>query len=68
MATIADSLLERHKRVRAAFVEHGSSLHAWCKREGVKPANAYKAMTGQWTGLKATALVNRILAASGVDR
>ncbi len=67
METIADNLLERHMRVRAAFVARGSSLHAWCKGAGVKPANAYKAMTGQWTGPKARELVERILAASGVQ-
>lgn len=63
---IPGKLVERHRLVRAAFVLRGSSFQAWCAANDVKPQNAHKAMTGQWTGPKAAALVDRILKDAGV--
>ena len=57
--------VERHRLVRAAFVLRGSSFQAWCTANDVKPQNAHKAMTGQWTGPKVAAPVDRILKDAG---
>lgn len=67
IANIPESLTKRHRRVRAGFVAQGTSFRAWCLREGVKRQNADKALLQQWKGPKATALVERILLAAGVD-
>ena len=63
---LPDNLLLRHRLVRAAFVAKGSSLKAWCEQEGVKRQNADKALMDQWKGPKASAIVTRILEATGV--
>lgn len=51
-------------QVRAGFVAQGTSLHAWCKQNGIDTQNARKALTGQWTGPKASLLCARLVAAS----
>lgn len=50
--------------VRAGFVAQGTSLHGWCKRHGIDSQNARKALSGQWKGPKASALVERVTEAS----
>lgn len=65
-ATIADALKERHRRIRAGFVTQGTSFTAWCTANGVKHQNARKAINGEWTGPRASALVAMILQAAGV--
>lgn len=52
------------KAVRAAFVMQGTSLHAWCSKQGVHRQNVSKALTGSWSGPKATALVQEVVKAS----
>jgi hypothetical protein len=64
---ISDKATERQRRVRAGFVAKGTSFTAWCKGRGVKHQNARKAITGEWHGPKAAAIVAEILAAAGVD-
>jgi len=66
-ANISDKSLERQRRIRAGFALKGTSLHAWCKVRGIKHQNARKAIVGEWTGPKASALVTEILQAAGVD-
>ncbi|MCU0912418.1 MAG: hypothetical protein MUE98_14090 [Rhodobacteraceae bacterium] len=56
--------VHRNATVRAAFVARGSSLHAWCRENGVDPHNARKALVGIWTGPKADELVRKIEAAA----
>ncbi len=53
-------------RVRAAFVEEGTTLNGWCRENGVHIQNAREAFFGTWRGPKAEALVARILEAAGV--
>ena len=65
-AMLSDNLLLRHRLVRAAFVAKGLSLKAWCEQEGVKRQNVNKALMDQWKGPKASAIVTRILEATGV--
>lgn len=60
-------LKERYNAVRGAFTAQGSSLHQWCKRHGVIHQNARKALIGQWQGPKASALVEKIVKASGFE-
>lgn len=63
--SVPQSSDERQKRIKAGFVLRGTSLHAWCRANGIHHQNAHKALTGQWVGPKASALVERLLAASG---
>lgn len=63
---LSDNLLLRNRLVRAAFVAKGMSLKAWCEQEGVKRQNADNALMDQWKGKKASAIVARILEATGV--
>jgi len=51
-------------KVRAGFTFQGTSLHAWCKAEGVDPSNARKALLGKWTGPEASKLLDRLFWAS----
>lgn len=46
--------------IRAGFVAQGTSFHAWCKDNGVDTSNAYKALSGKWTGPKAMELIIKI--------
>ncbi len=50
--------------VRAGFVAQGSSLHAWCRQNGIDYHNARKALDGRWRGPKAEILVRQIAAAA----
>ena len=66
-ANISQEAVKRQRRIRAGFVTKGTSFTAWCEARGVKHQNARKAITGEWKGPKATALVAEMLAASGVE-
>lgn len=55
--------VERNRKVRAAFVERGTSFHAWCRQNDIDPHNARKAVLGSWSGPKAQAVLARIEAA-----
>lgn len=52
--------IQRNNEVRAAFVARGTSFHAWCRKIGIDPHNARKAVLGVWSGPKATAILKRI--------
>jgi hypothetical protein len=56
---------ERPSLAKAGFVERGTPLNAWCRQNGVIRQNADRALLGQWTGPRATALVDRIAMAAG---
>ena len=60
---VRDANIQRNQKVRAAFVARGTSFHAWCKKEGIDPHNARKAILGQWTGPKADTIIKQIEAA-----
>lgn len=64
---IAEKLRERHRLIRAGFTAQGTSLTAWCAREGVKRQNVDHALMQTWTGPKATQLVERVAKAAGVN-
>lgn len=50
----------RYLKVRMAFIERGSSLHAWCKVNRVPMPNVRAAFLGTWNGPRAKALVARV--------
>jgi len=53
-----------YQHTRADFVRRGESLARWCKCADVDLSAARKALIGEWTGRKASALVARVVAAS----
>lgn len=55
-----------HRRVRAGFIERGTSLKAWCRSEGVAYSNARDVLIGSWNGPKGKALRARIVDAAQV--
>lgn len=69
MTSIADSTKSCHRlnTIRAGFVSQGTSLHAWCRQNGVDTSNAYKAISGKWSGAKAERLVAVLAAAAGAS-
>ena len=58
---------KRVQSIRAGFVAQGTSLAAWCRAEGLHRPNVVKALTGEWRGPKANAVVARAIAASTRD-
>ena len=67
------STIEKHiskdqtvQKVRAAIVAKGSSLHRWCRENGVDTSNARRALSGQWVGKKGTEIKVRILSETGL--
>jgi len=56
-----------YAKIRAGFVSKGTSLNKWCKQSGYHRQNAYAAIMGEWTGEKATELLNLLIVESGVD-
>lgn len=51
-------------RVRARFIEQGTSLGRWCKQNDVPRQHARLVLTGAWRGPKGSALAERIIEAS----
>lgn len=51
-------------QIRSGFVAQGTSLHGWCKVNGIDTTNARRAIAGTWKGKKASALVEKIIQAS----
>lgn len=51
---------DRLRKVKAGFILRGTSLHEWCKVNGVWHQNARRALLGHWTGPTASALVKRL--------
>lgn len=54
------------KAIRAGLMLKGLSLSAWSVANGVKRQNLCKALSGEWQGPKAKALVEKLLA--DIDR
>ena len=54
--------------VRAAFVEKGTSLNAWCRENGVVRRTAEQSLAGEIKSANAKKLISRIVdAAEKVD-
>jgi len=51
---------------RISFIRKGSTLHAWCKKNAVRPSDARQALIGTWNGPKGRAMRTRVLKAAGL--
>ncbi len=58
--------LTLHRKVRIAFIDQGTTFHAWCLSNEIDPKNARMAIVGGWNGPKGQALRRRILYAAGL--
>lgn len=57
-----------YARVKASFVARETSLHAWCNDNKIRRQNAKKALLGEWTGDKASALRERLAKEVGISQ
>ncbi len=46
------ALAQQWQEIRIAFISQGTSLHAFCKENGIHRPNAKKAFSGYWNGKK----------------
>lgn len=53
--------------IKANFVLKNTSFNRFCLENAIDPSNAKKALKGEWTGEKATAIRELITKASGVE-
>lgn len=58
----------RYLLARAAFVGRGTTLKAWSRDNGARIQNVRDAFFGKWQGKKATALVEKVMSASGATK
>jgi hypothetical protein len=58
--------LELNRKVRAAFIEKGTTLKGWCRDNDVRFSNARHCLIGTWNGPKGQALRAKIIKASGL--
>lgn len=55
-----DALQAQYQRLKAAFVERGTSLNAWCLENGTHIQNVRDAFFGRWKGPRAADLVAKV--------
>lgn len=58
--------IDLYLRVRAGFVQQGTTLTAWCRAHGHDVSNARQALFGAWNGPKARELRTEIIKASRI--
>lgn len=63
----AAELARQWQEIRIGFISQGTSLHAFCKENGIHRPNAKKAFGGRWNGKKAIALRKRLIEASAAQ-
>lgn len=61
-----DPSLALYNEVRAAFILKGSSLGAWCRKNGFRIQNARATLTGTWNGPAGRKLRARICKEAGI--
>ena len=61
--TVDELMLE----IKAGFIRQGTSFTQWCRENDVDRQNARVAILGGWRGPKASALIEKITQAAGVD-
>lgn len=54
------------KEVRARLILRGLSFSAYCRKSGLTRQNVASALSGKWTGPKATEVVDAILVDLGM--
>lgn len=52
--------------VRAGFIARGTTLTAWCRREGLQLTYVRQCISGHRAGPKARAIATRVRAAAGL--
>lgn len=57
-----------YDHVKAAFVAKGSSLNKQCDILGVEPANARRALFGEWSGEKGQEVKDALIKAAGLSK
>lgn len=57
----------RYQKVRASFVEQGTTLTGWCRENGHHIQNVRDAFFGRWNGPAAQALILNVEAAAGLS-
>lgn len=55
------------KAVRVRLMEHDRSFSAYCRERGYTRQNLAAALSGRWTGPRANALVEAVLADLGLS-
>jgi hypothetical protein len=53
--------------IRAGFVARGTSLTAWCRKEGLHLGYVRECIAGERKGTKARAILSRVRAAAGLS-
>lgn len=61
-----EKLAQQWQEIRIAFISQGSSLHAFCKENGIHRPNARKAYSGKWNGKKAQELREYLAKAANI--
>lgn len=59
-------LARQWQEIRIGFISQGTSLHAFCKENGIHRPNARKAYSGKWNGKKAQELRERLAKAANI--
>jgi hypothetical protein len=52
------------REIRIGFLRQDTNLTAFCRQNGIDPRNAYQSLKGQWKGVKAQAVRQRIIDAA----
>lgn len=55
------------RRVRAGFVMKGTTMHRWCREQGIAVQNVRQTLTGAWNGPKGRKLRALVIKAAGVE-
>lgn len=58
--------LDLYNMVRAGFVVRGTTLHGWCRNQGISMGNARDCLLGAWNGPKGRELRMRLVEESGI--
>lgn len=65
--TVRTMAQEELHSIRASFVARGTSLTAWCRREGLHLGYVRECIAGERKGTKAQAILSRVRAAAGLS-
>lgn len=58
--------IDLYRKVMGGFVTQGTTLTAWCRKEGLHQSNSRTCLTGSWDGPRARELRARLCKAAGV--
>lgn len=59
--------LDLYNMVRAGFVARGTTLHGWCRSQGISMGNARDCLLGAWNGPKGREMRTRLIKESGIS-